>query len=90
VVTAVRSAIDRGLDQPGVNLTAIGSVLRRVHTAAEDEDAVLTVQLREDQVEDLIDLVKDLLEARATEEEPAPQRPRPTVPEPDEVLRPGN
>jgi hypothetical protein len=80
LVDAVNTQIDRLLEDRLVRLSAVGTALRRVSAESQGREAVITVSLSNDQVDDLLELWRDL--RRQREEAPA-------APEPDETIEGG-
>lgn len=94
VVEAVRGRIAALLERTMVRLSVAGPVLRRAQSDQDGRDAVLTVRVREEEIDSLIELYEEVRRSDrpgtdAADDGPAPPRAPPSPPEPDEILRPG-
>lgn len=78
---AVTDQVERLLEDRMIRLSALGSALRRLSVEAQNREVVLTLSLRNDQIDDLLDLWREL-RTRAREE-----REREEV-VPDETIEP--
>jgi len=85
LVSALRRTVEHALDDPLLSLSAAGSALRAIETDVSGSEAVITVDLREGQVEELVELVQDRL---ARKDAPAGHdADKAPAPAPDEVVR---
>lgn len=80
---ALLARIDALLSDRLVRLSAVGTALRRVSVDAQDHEVVVTLALSNSQVDDLLELWRDL-RRRAREDQDRPPEPPP----PDETIEP--